>query len=202
MPIQREETGFRKSENSSFSPIFNFQLSTINSTTRAFTLIEMLISILLTAIVFTYLYATLESVRGDHARYTKSVGSVTTSQKIYTLLMQDITQMRSAVEIIHEAGYDRIAFKTDHSVYGMARPWVHYYISRNEEALIRIEATAPIDFFRTNYVGDSNGTYFFADRLAAGCSSLRFTLSGPRINLLLRCKDITPIVAVFYKGDQ
>jgi prepilin-type N-terminal cleavage/methylation domain-containing protein len=168
----------------------------------AFTLVEMLISILLTAIVFTYLYATLDSVRADHARYTRSVESVTDSQRIYSLLLQDITQMRSPAEIVHEAGYDRIAFETDHSVYGIARPWVHYYISRNEEALIRIESTAPIDFFRSNYIGDTNGTYFFADRLADGCSSLRFTLSGSRINMLVKCRATTPIVAVFYKGDQ
>ncbi|WP_300363899.1 prepilin-type N-terminal cleavage/methylation domain-containing protein [Hydrogenimonas sp.] len=169
---------------------------------RGFTLVEMLISILLTAIVFTYLYATLDSVRGDHTRYTQSVESVTGSQRIYTLLMQDITQMRSPVEIVHEAGYDRIAFKTDHTVYGIPRPWVHYFISRNEEALIRIESTAPVDFFRSNYIGDTNGTYLFADRLATGCSSLRFTLSGSRINMLIRCKGTTPIVATLYKGDQ
>lgn len=162
----------------------------------------MLISILLTAVVFTYLYATLNSVRDNHARYTRSVRKVTNSQRIYAMLLQDISQMRSPVQIVHEAGYDRLSLKTDHTVYGIPRPWVHYYISRNKEALIRIEATSSIDFFRSNYIGDTKGTYFFADKLAEGCSSLRFTLSGPRINMLLRCQDISPIVAVLYKGDQ
>ncbi len=168
----------------------------------AFTLVEMLISILLTAIVFVYLYATLDSVRSDHERYDRSIRNITTSQRIYGLLLQDIAQMRSPVEIVHEAGYDRIAFTTDHSVYGISRPWIHYYISRNEERLVRIEATHAIDFSGSSYIGDVNGTYLFADTLAAGCSSLRFTANGPRLSILLKCRDIAPIVATLYKGDQ
>ena len=169
---------------------------------RAFTLVEMLVSLLLTALVFTYLYATLDNVREGHARYMLSVESVTASQRIYELFERDLTQIRGAVEMVHEAGYDRIAFTTDHSIYDIARPWVHYYISRKEEALIRIESTRPIDFFRSDYIGDANGTYFFADRLATGCGSLRFTARGARINFLLKCTGIAPIVATLYKGDR
>jgi len=169
---------------------------------RAFTLVEMLISILLTAMVFTYLYATLDGVRKSHARYARSVENVTASQRIYDTLVRDLGELRSDVHIVHEAGYDRIDFLTDHSVYDIPRPWVHYYISRKEEALIRIESTRPIDFFRTSYVGDANGTYFFADRLVSGCSSLRFTQAGARINFMLKCTGIEPIVATLYKGDR
>ncbi|WP_457595748.1 prepilin-type N-terminal cleavage/methylation domain-containing protein [Hydrogenimonas sp.] len=169
---------------------------------RAFTLVEMLVALLLTALVFTYLYATLDSVRGDHGRYERSVARVEASQRITSLLMQDLTQLRSPLEIVHEAGYDRIAFTTAHSIYGIARPWVHYYVSANGEALVRIESTAPIDFFRSDYVGDVNGTYFFADRLAEGCSSLRFSVTGPRVDLMVRCHGIEPVLATFYKGDR
>ncbi|WP_456451265.1 PulJ/GspJ family protein [Hydrogenimonas sp.] len=168
----------------------------------AFTLVEMLISLLLTALVFTYLYATLDEVRGSHGRYTRSVQSVTQSQRVYDLMTLDLTQLRGPVEIVHEAGYDRIAFFTDHTLYGIPRPWVHYYVSRKDEALVRIESTAPIDFFRADYVGDANGTYFFADLLATRCTSLRFTAAGSRLHFMLRCADITPLVATLYKGDQ
>ena len=47
---------------------------------RAFTLIEMLIAILLTAIVFTYLYATLDNVRASHGRYEKAVEGVSEAE--------------------------------------------------------------------------------------------------------------------------
>ena len=169
---------------------------------RAFTLVEMLISLLLTAMVFTYLYATLDGVRDSHARYAASVKSVVSSQRIYETLTLDLSEVRGDIEIVHEAGYDRIDFFTDHSLYDIPRPWVHYYISRKEQALIRIESTLPIDFFRTDYIGDANGTYFYADRLATGCSSLRFTQAGPRVHLMLRCAGIEPIVATLYKGDR
>ncbi|WP_456382708.1 PulJ/GspJ family protein [Hydrogenimonas sp.] len=167
-----------------------------------FTLVEMLVSILLTAMVFTYLYGTLDSVRKSHTRYTRSVQKVTNAQTVYGLILRDISQVRGPVKIVHEGGFDHIAFTTDHSIYGMARPWVHYYVSRNEEALIRIEATTAIDFFGSNYIGDGKGTYFFADRLATGCTSLRFSRSGSRIYALVKCSDATPIVSVLYKGDR
>ena len=172
------------------------------NTRTAFTLIEMLIAILLTALVFTYLYATLDTVRNDNGRYRQSVAEVTHAQRIYGLLSQDLTQLRSPVRIVHEAGFDRIDFTTDHSLYGIPRPWVHWYVSRNENALIRLESTLPIDFQRSDYIGDSNGTYFFADRLAVGCGSLRFSANGSRIDTLVRCRDASPVVMTLYKGDQ
>ncbi|BDY13450.1 PulJ/GspJ family protein [Hydrogenimonas cancrithermarum] len=169
---------------------------------KAFTLVEMLIAVLLTAIVFTYLFATLNDLRSSHARYEKSAKSVTASQTIFSLLTEDITQMRSPMTIVHEAGYDRFSFTTDHSTYGIARPWVHYYVSRRENALIRIEATKPIDFFGSNYIGDLNGTYFFADKLAVECTSLRISDNKSHADLLLKCQKIAPIVMTLYKGDR
>jgi prepilin-type N-terminal cleavage/methylation domain-containing protein len=169
---------------------------------RAFTLLEMLISVLLTAILFTYLYSVLNGVRDSHRRYEASAKSVTLAQTIFSQLTQDITQLRSPLSIIHEAGYDRFSLTTDHSIYGIARPWVHYYISQKDHALIRIEATAPIDFFHSNYIGDQNGSYFFADKLAEECTSLRISNHQAHVDLMVQCKTITPIVMRLYKGDQ
>ncbi|WP_456323376.1 PulJ/GspJ family protein [Hydrogenimonas sp.] len=169
---------------------------------RGFTLVEMLISILLTAIVFTYLFATLDGLRASHSRYVKSVKKVTASQTIFSLLTKDITQMRSRMAITHEAGYDRFSFTTENSIYGIARPWVLYYVSRMENALIRIEATKPIDFSGSDYIGDENGTYFFADKLATECTSFRIGDNGSHADFLLKCKNIAPLVMALYKGDQ
>ncbi len=168
---------------------------------RAFTLIEMMIALFLTAMVFTYLYAVLDNVKKEHLRYERSVARITDAQKIYDLMIHDLSQIRSPVRIIHEAGYDRISFFTAHSVYGIARPWVHYFVSRKEDALIRIESTVPIDFLRTSYIGDAQGTYFFADRLAKGCDSLRFSVVGSKTHMMLKCTGIEPIVATLYVGD-
>jgi prepilin-type N-terminal cleavage/methylation domain-containing protein len=169
---------------------------------RAFTLIEMLIAILLTAIVFTYLYATLNNVRANHGRYEKAVEGVSDAERIFSMLQADLTQSRDAPQIVHEAGFDRFSVTTAHSVYGIARPWVHYYISRKDLALIRVEADRPIDFSRSGYIGDINGTYLFVDRLAEGCSSLRISTNGSKLDLLLRCRQIPPIVISLYKGDR
>ncbi|BBG66532.1 hypothetical protein NNO_1829 [Hydrogenimonas sp.] len=169
---------------------------------RAFTLVEMLISILLTAIVFTYIYATLNSVKKSHSRYLESAKTVTDAQRIFSLLSKDITQLRSATNIVHEAGFDRISFTTDNSIYSIPRPWVHYFISAKSRALIRVEATAPIDFFSTGYVGDANGTYLFADKLAEGCDSFRAAERGARVDIILKCKDLAPIAVTLYKGGM
>ncbi len=167
---------------------------------RAFTLVEMLISIMLTAIVFTYIYAALNDLKKSQARYMESADTVTSAQKIFSLLSKDLTQLRGAADIIHEAGYDRVSFTTDNTIYGIARPWIHYYVSSKSRALIRVESTAPIDFFTANYIGDANGTYFFADKLAEGCDSFRAAQRADRIEILLRCENIAPIALTLYKG--
>jgi len=167
---------------------------------RGFTLVEMLISVVLTAILFTYLYATLNDLRRGHGRYKASAEAVTGGQRIFSLLSRDLTQLREPPRIVHEAGYDRLSLTTENSIYGIARPWVHYFVSSNERALIRIEATKPIDF-SLNYIGDANGTYFFADRLAEGCDSFRISERSGRTDLLLRCEKIAPIAMTLYKGD-
>ncbi len=167
---------------------------------RAFTIVEMLISIMLTAIVFTYIYAALNDLKKSQARYMESADTVTSAQKIFSLLSKDLTQLRGAADIIHEAGYDRVSFTTDNTIYGIARPWIHYYVSSKSRALIRVESTAPIDFFTANYIGDANGTYFFADKLAEGCDSFRAAQRADRIEILLRCENIAPIALTLYKG--
>ncbi len=167
---------------------------------RAFTLVEMLISIMLTAIVFTYIYAALNDLKKSQTRYMKSAETVTSAQKIFSLLSKDFTQLRGVADIVHEAGYDRVSLTTDNTLYGIARPWIHYYISSKSRALIRVESTAPIDFFTANYIGDANGTYFFADKLAEGCDSFRAAQRADRVEIFLKCENIAPIALTLYKG--
>ncbi len=167
---------------------------------RAFTLVEMLISIMLTAIVFTYIYAALNDLKKSQTRYMESAETVTSAQKIFSLLSKDFTQLRGVADIVHEAGYDRVSLTTDNTLYGIARPWIHYYISSKSRALIRVESTAPIDFFTANYIGDANGTYFFADKLAEGCDSFRAAQRADRVEIFLKCENIAPIALTLYKG--
>ncbi|MCF6201079.1 MAG: prepilin-type N-terminal cleavage/methylation domain-containing protein [Hydrogenimonas sp.] len=169
---------------------------------RGFTLVEMLVSILLTAILFAYLYGTLDNLKNSHDRYSDSTAKIESAQMIFSLLYRDLTQLKKRASIVHEAGFDRISFTTKNSLYGIARPWVFYYISAKENALIRVEATKPVDFFGGYYVNDANGTYFFADKLATGCESFRVAERGERIDLMVRCKKMAPIAATLYKGGR
>ncbi len=166
----------------------------------AFTLIEMLIALFLTAVLFVYLYGTLDQVKKDHTRYLSGIKTLQNSQRIYDILVHDLTEIRGPLHIVHEAGYDRIDMITDHSVYDIPRPWVHWFVSQKDHALIRIEATAPIDFLHKNYL-QNGGAAFFADRFAQGCDSLRFTLSTGSVNMMIRCRKIEPILSRIFVGD-
>ncbi len=169
---------------------------------RGFTLVEMLVSIILTAIVFTYIYATLNSVKKSQKRYMESEKTVTKAQKIFSIFLKDITELRESPYIVHRAGFDRISFVTDNSIYSIARPWVHYYISSKSHALIRVESTRQINFLGANYISDANGTYFFADKLAEGCDSFRVANRKTRMEIILKCKDTAPIAMTLYKGEM
>ena len=164
---------------------------------RAFTLLEMLIALGIGVMIFYAFFALIDTAHTGRARTVSGLQKSEKSRRIFDLMLYDLMQLRDKPEIIHEAGYDRIAFVSDHSLYGIPRPWIHYFISQKDKTLVRVEATGPVDFY--NRRGDR---LFFADTLASGCDSLRFVEQYDRIGVLLRCKDTDPLVLSLYRGGK
>ena len=165
---------------------------------RAFTLIETMVALLLTAILFFYLHGVLDTLRKNHRRYETVADTMVRTAFLHRLFLNDLSQARSHPHIVHEAGYDRIDFRTDHTLYGLSMPWVHYFISEKDRALIRIEAVRPIDFARGSHI--SAQVAFFADRLALGCTTLRFRMDENGVDAMVRCDGMDSLLISAWRG--
>ncbi len=166
---------------------------------RGFTLLEMVIAVMLTALLMGAMYGLLNTLRSHYRHYSDGLNNQTATADIYTLLTRDLAQIRAKPQTVHEAGYDRFGFQTDHSIYGIPRPWVYYFISRKERALVRIEAVAPMPFSSAKM--DAYPT-FFTDVLATECDSLRIGEEYDRFHIFVRCRHIDPILVSIIKGIQ
>ena len=162
----------------------------------------MVIALMLTALLFVTLYGITDQLRQNHRRYRAGLEKSRHTQNVAALILEDLAQVRQKAQIVHDAGYDRIALYTANSLYGIARPWVHYYVSKERRALVRIEATAKIDFLKGDYGRTASDPLFFADVLATGCRSFRIHDGYDRFNVFIRCESLEPVTLAVFKGSS
>ncbi len=158
---------------------------------KAFTLIEVLISIGLMGIMFIYLSSTVNSVKIQNAHYIGISDKVKTEKRIYRLFNLDLTQIIGKVKITNNTNFDIIEFQSKNSIYGIIYPTIYYLVSKKENALIRIES---LDAFKFDNKEDISNIFLYADILAKDCISFKVYFKKGFIGLLFRAKDLRPMV--------
>ena len=158
----------------------------------AFTLIEVLISIVLLGIIFTYLYSVINSVKKENTRYIKKSETIQKETKIFRLFDLDMTQVVGKFHISNYGSFDIVSFKTKHSIYGIIEPSILYFVSKKEHTLIRVESLEGFNLYDKDQLSK---TFLYADILAVGCKSFKVSYDrGGFINLMLRTKNLKPMV--------
>lgn len=159
---------------------------------KAFTLIEVVISIILLGIIFTFLYTTIDSLKQQNNHYIKKADSIKKEKKIFALFNLDIAQAIGSISITHASRYDLMQFKTKHSIYEIIEPSVLYFVSKKEHALVRVESLEP---FKLDNKEQIVKTFLYADILATNTTS--FKISNKKagfITILLRVPTIKPML--------
>jgi len=113
----------------------------------AFTLIEVLISVVLLGIIFTYLYSTINSVKKQNMHYIDKSELIIKETQLFRLFNLDITEIIGGVNISNHGRYDVVQFKTKNSIYGIIEPTVLYFVSKKENSLIRVESMEGFDLY-------------------------------------------------------
>ncbi len=107
---------------------------------KAFTLIEVLVSIFLLSIVIFTLYKNLDIIRASDKQLRETLEASQKFTKIYKTLYLDLLQISDkAVITSKERDFDRICFYSTHSLYQMPKPYICYFIHKKENTLLRIE---------------------------------------------------------------
>jgi len=160
------------------------------SNSRAFTLVEMLVSVILVFFIFSYLYYSIDNLKKTNAPYLKSAKKVERERKVFELIFKDLVHSVKGFKILHNKRYDIVVLQTENSLYDIAYPIVTYAVSKQDNTLIRIESLKEIDL-KKDY---DPSVAMYADIIAKKCESFKVSQDGEAFYVMVRAKNLTPIV--------
>ena len=110
---------------------------------RAFTLIELILSIAIFAIIALYIYQAINTAKNSNDINLKRLSEDEREQKITRLFYNDLfsqTNIYAAANIASEAEFDVFYLRAKNSIHAMINPHIAYFIKDN--SLFRIESKA------------------------------------------------------------
>jgi len=110
---------------------------------KAFTLIEVMISIIILSILMIFLYRSYADLNNSNTRLQKQVQKIQKFEKIKKTLYLDLSvAMKSSVKILNQSKREDVVFmQTKHSVHKRINPYVAYIVK--EKKLYRLESLKP-----------------------------------------------------------
>lgn len=107
---------------------------------KAFTIIELLISIALLSILIVFMYQNIDVLKKSNFIYEKFYNKTSLNTKIHTTIFLDLAQSISVKKI--NGDFDRVILQTSHSHFGIIMPYVAYIVNKN--TLYRVESIKQI----------------------------------------------------------
>ncbi len=158
---------------------------------KGFTLVEVLVSITILAILFTFLSKTINTTKNQNKPYLKKATKIYQESKVFKLLINDFSQVIGAASIIYGKRFDIVRMQTKNSIHNIIEPYVTYFISKKELALIRTESLVKYDLFRRKNI---ERVFIYGDKLSVNTKSFKVYFGNDFYNIMLRVKEMNPIV--------
>jgi len=112
----------------------------------AFTLMELLISVVLVALLALFLYGALGGSRATNLTMKTHADAEAERLKQYALLYRDCVESYTfAASPTNDKHYQFLQMQTQNSLYDIAAPYVTYYVHAETLKLIRLESALPIN---------------------------------------------------------
>lgn len=117
------------------------------SNTRAFTLLEMLIAIVIFTLISIYLYRSLSTLNNTNSFYGERLEAVAHDRKVLKTIYLDLSLavIRSVVTVNQDEDIDVVLMQTKHSVHRKVMPYVAYVVTE-ERQLYRIESMDRLNY--------------------------------------------------------
>jgi len=163
---------------------------------RGFTLVEVLVSIAILGVLFTFLSNTIGTTKKLNEPYLKNANNIYNESKVFKLMVRDFSQTVGAPAIIYGKKYDIVRFQTKNSIYNIIEPYVTYLVSKKNLSLIRTESLEKYDIYKKD---DIYKEFIYGDILATKTNSFKVFFENKYFNILFRAKDINPIVLKLQK---
>lgn len=121
---------------------------------KAFTLLEVVISITLFMVLIIFVYKTLDQTKHSNKIFEKQTTSIKNSNRIYNIFLEDIGEIPKTSKIL-SISYDRdknarLIFTSNNTYHNPFYTNIVYLISSNDK-LVRIESKNKFEFEKTSY---------------------------------------------------
>jgi len=161
---------------------------------KAFTLIELLISIFLLGLIVNFLYSAIGNLQKTNMLFNKKSINFQKDQKLLDLLYEDIF----LADTLKITGIKNsiIDLRTANSLFDIEEPFVTWLISKENSTLVRFESTQPF----SNMTSDNRNIYHLS-KAGENCDRFNIYKSKDKNNVLIhiKFKDKEPLIYEFFK---
>ncbi len=161
---------------------------------RAFTLVELIISIFLLGIIVVFLYSTVASLQKTNKIFQTNEQRLKKSEKILDLLYEDIFSAND----LNTTGRENslLNLQTKNSIYNISMPYVSWFVSREKNTLLRFESVLP--FSKLN---SDNSFYYHISKVGENCEKFKVYQSKNKeyILIYIKFKNKEAMIYEFYK---
>ncbi|MCH9813965.1 MAG: prepilin-type N-terminal cleavage/methylation domain-containing protein [Epsilonproteobacteria bacterium] len=161
---------------------------------KAFTLVELLISVFLLGLIVNFLYTAVDNLQRTNTLFHQKSDTLQNKQKIFDLLYDDL--FSAQVLKITGRKNSTIDMKTRNSIYDIESPYVTWLLHRENNTLLRFESTKPFSDMR------SDTTHFYhISKVGKDCERFKIYQSNNHNTVLvhIKFKDQEPIIFEFFK---
>jgi len=162
----------------------------------AFTLIELMVSILILSLMMLFLYKSYAGLNKSNAFYAAEVEKISMQERIKKVLYLDITQAKSIAIQNQSTTEDVIFMQTTHSVHRRTHPYVAYILKNKKlyrleslKAFVEYPLAADSEFV-ADELGDVELFRLYASKEQSKNLYLLHTLFGNKEEILLKLKAL------------
>jgi len=149
-------------------------------TTKAFTLIEVLVSVILLGIISLFISSTIFQTKNNNIIFKKQIQKDLKLETITDILQKDIYQSKE-IFVNSQKRYSILYIKTKNSIYGISEPFVIWLVLKENNTLVRLESSKVISLpiqeeFKKN---------LFVDIATLNCTNFSVNLSKDKNSVLV-----------------
>ncbi len=160
---------------------------------KAFTLVEVIISVILLGLIVTFIYKALENMQTSNQIFKTKSKDLEKEEKIIKLLYEDILEA-DYIKITGGKKYKAVELKTNSSLYNISKPKVLWFVSNHKSTLVRAESTKlPLNY--------ENRFLSHITKVKENCETFVVKRSNKKDKILIyiKFKNEKPIVFEFFK---
>ena len=105
---------------------------------EAFSLVELIISVVLLGIIITFLYSTVSTLQQTNKIFSKNEKVLNQKEKVIELLYDDLFGANDLK--LSGFDYSLASMQTTNSIYNIANPYVTWLVSKENNTLLRFES--------------------------------------------------------------